>query len=103
MAESKLERVEKHPGVYRRHIKDCSRQGRCQCAYVLVYNGRARTFRTLAEAEEGKQFARRQAKFSRAHAIGLHRDEPRVECPTIESKAPSEQKPPMSRINADQP
>jgi integrase len=81
MAESKLERVEKHPGVYRRHIKDCSRQGRCQCAYVLVYNGTAQTFRTLAEAEEGKQFARRQAKFSSAHATGLHRDEPRAECP----------------------
>ena len=42
MARGKLERVEKHPGVYRRHVKDCSRQGRCQCAYVLVYNGRAR-------------------------------------------------------------
>ncbi len=81
MAESKLERVEKHPGVYRRHTKDCSRHGRCQCAYVLVYNGRARTFRTLAEAEEGKQFARRQAKFASAHATGLHRDEPRAECP----------------------
>ena len=55
MARGKLERVEKHPGVYRRHVKDCPRHGRCQCAYVLVYNGRTQTFRTLAEADEGKR------------------------------------------------
>ena len=81
MAPGKLERVEKHPGVYRRHVKGCSRQGRCQCAYVPVYNGRTQTFRTPTEAKDGKLLARRQAKLSQAHAQGLHRGLPDAECP----------------------
>jgi len=81
MAPGKLERLEKHPGVYRRHVKGCSRQGRCQCAYVLVYNGRTQTFRTPTEAKEGKLLARRQVKLSQAHAQGLHRGLPDAECP----------------------
>jgi integrase len=84
MAQGKLERVEKHPGVYRRHVKDCPRQGRCQCAYVLVYNGRAETFRTLAEADEGKRLAQRQARLAKAHASGHHRGVPEAECPECE-------------------
>jgi len=68
-------------GVYRRHVKDCSRQGRCQCAYVLVYNGRAETFRTLAEADEGKRLAQRQARLKKAHATGHHRGVPEAERP----------------------
>ena len=81
MARGTLERVEKHPGVYRRHVKDCSGQGRCQCAYVLVYNGRAETFRTLAEADEGKRLAQRQARLTKAHATGHHRGVPEAERP----------------------
>jgi hypothetical protein len=84
MARGKLERVEKHPGVYRRHVKDCSRHGRCQCAYVLVHNGRAQTFRTLAEADEGKRLAQRQVKLTKAHATGLHRGVPEAECDECE-------------------
>jgi integrase len=84
MERSKLERVEKHPGVYRRHVKNCSRQGRCQCGYVLVYNGKAQTFRTLAEADEGKRLAQRQAKLTKAHANGHHRGVPEAECPECE-------------------
>ena len=84
MARGKLERVEKHPGVYRRHVKECSRQGRCQCAYVLVHNGRTQTFRTLTEADEGKRLAQRQAKLTKAHATGHHRGVPEAECPECE-------------------
>lgn len=72
------------PGIYRRHAKDCDRAGRCDCSYVVVYDGQARTFRTLDEAREGKRLAQRQAKLSRAHAAGLHRDEWREECPDCE-------------------
>jgi integrase len=69
------------PGIYRRHTRDCARGARCDCAYVVVYNTRATTYGTLDEAREGKRLAQRQAKLSRAHGAGLHRDEPRDECP----------------------
>jgi hypothetical protein len=46
------------PGIFRRHTKDCHRQGRCPCAYVVVWRHRGRqhteSFRTLAEAREAK-------------------------------------------------
>ncbi len=46
------------PGVFRRHGKGCRREGRCECAYVVVWRHRGRqhkaTFRTLAEAREAK-------------------------------------------------
>ncbi|MBV9002117.1 MAG: phage integrase SAM-like domain-containing protein, partial [Solirubrobacterales bacterium] len=35
----------------------------------------------MDEAREGKRIAQRQAKLSKAHAAGLHRDERRDECP----------------------
>ena len=38
----------------------------------------------MDEAREGKRIAHRQAKLSKAHAAGLHRDEPRDECPDCE-------------------
>jgi integrase len=69
------------PGIYRRHGKGCDRTGRCECAYVVVYDGTARTLPTLAEAREAKRLAQRQAKLSRGHRAGLHRDEPQQECP----------------------
>jgi integrase len=69
------------PGIYRRHAKDCARGPRCDCSYVVVYTGRTSTFGTLEEAREGKRLAQRQAKLSRGHTQGLHRDEPRDECP----------------------
>ena len=56
------------PGTYRRHPKDCDRVGRCECAYAVVHDGRARTFPTLAEAREAKRLAQRQAKLSLVHA-----------------------------------
>ncbi len=53
----KLERT-KTPGVFRRHVAECDRRGRCDCAYVVVWKHRGRqhkaTFRTLAEAREAK-------------------------------------------------
>lgn len=72
------------PGIYRRHATTCDRNGRCGCSYVVVYDGKARTFGTMDEAREGKRLAHRQAKLSKAHAVGLHRDEPRGECPDCE-------------------
>jgi integrase len=53
---AKLERTNT-PGIFRRHVADCDREGRCECAYV-VWRHRGRqhtdTFRTLAEAREAK-------------------------------------------------
>jgi integrase len=69
------------PGIYRRHAKECDRAGRCDCPYVVVHDGKTRTFATLTEAREGKRIIEREAKLSRGHAAGLHRDEPREECP----------------------
>ncbi len=47
------------PGIFRRHAKDCDRKGRCDCAYAVVFRDRGRqhmeTYRTLAEAREGKR------------------------------------------------
>ena len=72
------------PGIYRRHATTCDRNGRCDCSYVVVHDGKARTFGTMDEAREGKRIAQRQAKLSKAHAAGLHRDEPRDDCPDCE-------------------
>ncbi len=69
------------PGIYRRHGKDCDRVGRCDCPYVVVTDGKTQTFATLTDAREGKSIMRREGKLSRAHVAGLHRDEPREECP----------------------
>ena len=51
---------------------------------VVVYDGKARTFGTQDEAREGKRIAHRQAKFSKARAAGVHRDEPHDKCPDCE-------------------
>jgi integrase len=72
------------PGIYRRHAKECDRAGRCDCPYVVVHDGKTRTLATLTEAREGKRVIEREAKLSRGHAAGLHRDEPREECPDCE-------------------
>jgi integrase len=72
------------PGIYRRHATTCDRNGRCDCSYVVVYDGKAQTFGTMDEAREGKRIAQRKAKLSKAHTAGLHRDEPRDECPDCE-------------------
>ena len=65
---TKMERTPT-PGVYRRHVKDCARKGRCECAYVVVWRHRGRqrteTFRTFAEAREaqgGRQAGDRRAR-----------------------------------------
>jgi integrase len=46
------------PGIFRRHSKGCSRRGRCECSYVVVWRHRGRqhtaTLRTMAEAREVK-------------------------------------------------
>ncbi len=46
------------PGIFRRHVKGCDGQGRCECAYVVVWRHRRRqhkeTFRTYAEAREAQ-------------------------------------------------
>ena len=72
------------PGIYRRHMKTCDRTGRCQCAYVVVHDGKTGTHGTFAEAREGKRIAERAAKLARAHATGLHRTEPPADCPECE-------------------
>lgn len=69
------------PGIYRRHVKDCDRRGRCECAYVVVFDGRTRTFATLDEAREGKRLAQRQGRLAKAHRHGVHVDDPKDECP----------------------
>jgi|HubBroStandDraft_6_1064221.scaffolds.fasta_scaffold719103_3 hypothetical protein len=38
---------------------------------------KTRTFIRLVEAREGKAAMEREAKLTRGHAVGLHRDEPR--------------------------
>ena len=83
MAPSKLVKTSL-PGVYRRHAKGCDRTGRCDCPYVAIQDGKTRTFTTFAEAREGKGIMEREAKLSRAHTAGLHRDEPRERCPDCE-------------------
>jgi hypothetical protein len=80
MAGAKLEKTTTQ-GVYRRHKAGCARAGKCSCAYVVVYDNRATTYRTMAEAIEGKAQRRRGAALSRAHAQALHRDVPKGECP----------------------
>jgi integrase len=54
---SKLTKTRK-PGQFRRHKKGCSRKGRCDCPYVLVWEHRGKqyteTFRTAAEADEAQ-------------------------------------------------
>jgi hypothetical protein len=72
------------PGIYRRHTANCSRSGRCDCPYVVASGGKSGTFGTLEEAREGKRVAQRQARLSRAHVSGLHRDEAHSECPTCQ-------------------
>jgi integrase len=74
----------KTPGIYRRHAKGCARGERCECPYVVVFDGHARTYSRMDEAREGKHVAQRQAKLARAHAMGLHRDEPQTDCPECE-------------------
>lgn len=48
----------KTPGIYRRHVKECSGKGRCDCSYVLIWEHRGKqhteTFRTAAEAREAQ-------------------------------------------------
>jgi integrase len=69
------------PGIYRRHGKDCDRAGRCECAYVVVYDGKTGTFRAMDEAREGKRLAQRQARLAKAHRKGVHGADPKDECP----------------------
>ncbi|MEX2196824.1 MAG: site-specific integrase [Thermoleophilaceae bacterium] len=71
------------PGIFRRHKSGCGRNGRCECSYV-VPRPTMQTFGTFAEAREGKAAAARRAKLSKGHAAGLHRDQPREECPDCE-------------------
>ena len=48
----------KTPGIFRRHVKGCDGQGRCECSYVVVWRHRGKqhkeTFRTYAEASEAQ-------------------------------------------------
>jgi integrase len=57
MTSSKLEKTNT-AGIFRRHVKHCDRNGRCECSYVVVWRHRGRqhtgTFRTYAEAREAK-------------------------------------------------
>lgn len=87
--DSALVKVPGVPGVYRRRVKGCTRGDRCSCAYVVVYRGadgrqQRDTFRTRAEAIEGKRLGARRVALSKAHAAGLHRDMSHDECPDCE-------------------
>ena len=46
------------PGIFRRHVRDCARSGRCDCAYTVVWRHRGKqlteTFPTFAQAREAK-------------------------------------------------
>jgi integrase len=74
------------PGIYRRHVKQCNRVGRCECPYVVIHDGKMRTFPNMTEAREGKRIMQRQAKLSQAHQAGLHREEPRDQCPLCDEE-----------------
>jgi integrase len=56
---AKLTPVEGAPGIYRRHVGECDRKGRCSCFYVATWRAHGRqhteTHRTLAEAREAKR------------------------------------------------
>jgi integrase len=55
------------PGVFRRHVKGCNGEGRCECSYAVIWRHRSKqsmeTFGTFAEAREAK--ARRAGGESR--------------------------------------
>jgi hypothetical protein len=55
---AKLTKTSK-PGIFRRHGKECSGKGRCDCSYVIVWRSLGRqyteTHRTLALAQEAKR------------------------------------------------
>ena len=55
---AKLERTGT-PGVFRRHVKGCTRSDRCGCPYVTTWRAQGRqhteTHRTMAEAREAKR------------------------------------------------
>jgi integrase len=75
---AKLETT-KTPGIFRRHAKNCGRQGRCDCSYVILFRHRGRqhteTFRTFAEAREAKRTRGSQVArgdFSALSRIALH-------------------------------
>lgn len=83
------------PGIFRRHEKGCRRRGRCDCPYV-VRRPAMRTFRTMAEAREGRAQGERQAKLEQAHEAGLHRTAPEADCPACErERARHEQTDPL--------
>lgn len=46
------------PGIYRRHRKDCERNGRCDCAWVITWRHRGQqykeTCRSFNEARQRK-------------------------------------------------
>lgn len=83
MAASKLVKTDT-PSIYRRHSSECGRHGRCDCPYVVISDGKSRTFGRLTEAREGKAIMLREAKLARAHSAGLHRGETREGCPDCE-------------------
>jgi integrase len=75
---AKLSKTSK-PGVFRRHNQGCSRKGRCECSYMIVWRSLGRqyteTHRTMALAQEAKR--RREAEvaegaFSEAGREKLH-------------------------------
>ena len=55
---AKLSKTSK-PGIFRRHVKECSGKGRCDCPYVIVWRSLGRqyteTHRTMALAQEAKR------------------------------------------------
>lgn len=84
-----LVKVDRHPGIYRRHTKDCDSAARCRCPFVVIYRGadgrqQRETYRTLSEAREGKALAARKVALAKAHARGLHRGSSEGECPECE-------------------
>lgn len=60
---AKLSKTSKR-GIFRRHVRDCSGKGRCDCPYVIVWRSLGRqyteTHRTMALAQDAKR--RREAE-----------------------------------------
>jgi integrase len=77
---ARLDRT-KTPGIYRRHRAGCDGEGRCACAYVVIYDARKASFPTLDEAREGKRLMQRERRLTKVHRKGLHATEPKDECP----------------------
>lgn len=72
---AKLTKTSK-PGIFRRHVRECSGKGRCDCPYVIAWRSLGRqyteTHRTMALAQEAKR--RREAEVAEGAFAAVGRE-----------------------------